>query len=70
MRMEAGLDTGPVLLAEATPIGPDDTAAMLHDRLAAIGARLILDAIDRLPGHHARPAATERHHLRRKDRQD
>ncbi len=40
MRMEAGLDTGPVLLSETTPIHPDDTAATLHDRLAAIGASL------------------------------
>lgn len=49
MRMEAGLDTGPVLLREATPIGPEDTAADLHDRLSGIGARLILDALGRLP---------------------
>ncbi len=49
MQMEAGLDTGPVLLAEATPIAADDTAATLHDRLAGIGARLIVDALARLP---------------------
>ncbi|MBI2308330.1 MAG: methionyl-tRNA formyltransferase [Rhodocyclales bacterium] len=49
MQMEAGLDTGPVLLAEATPIAAADTAATLHDRLAAIGARLIVDALARLP---------------------
>lgn len=49
MQMEAGLDTGPVLLAEATPISADDTAATLHDRLAALGARLIVDALARLP---------------------
>ncbi|MBW7901903.1 MAG: methionyl-tRNA formyltransferase [Rhodocyclaceae bacterium] len=49
MQMEAGLDTGPVLLAEATPIAADDTAATLHDRLAALGARLIVDALARLP---------------------
>jgi len=48
MRMEAGLDTGPVLLAEATPIAEDDTTGTLHDRLAAMGARLILQALDRL----------------------
>jgi methionyl-tRNA formyltransferase len=48
MRMEAGLDTGPVLLREATPIGPEDTAGDLHDRLAALGARLIVTALDRL----------------------
>jgi len=50
MQMEAGLDTGPVLMREATPIGPEDTSADLHDRLAQIGARLILEAIDRLAG--------------------
>jgi len=49
MQMEAGLDTGPVLLAEATPIAGDDTAATLHDRLAGIGARLIVDTLARLP---------------------
>ncbi len=40
MRMEAGLDTGPVLLSETTKISDDDTAASLHDRLAEIGASL------------------------------
>ena len=38
MRMEAGLDTGPVLLREATSIGAQDTAGSLHDRLSAMGA--------------------------------
>ncbi len=45
MRMEAGLDTGPVLLSETTAIRPDDTAASLHDRLAEIGASLLLRAL-------------------------
>ena len=49
MQMEAGLDTGPMLLREALPIGPADTAAMLHDRLAEIGARLVLRALDENP---------------------
>ncbi len=49
MQMEAGLDTGPVLMREATPIGPEDTAASLHDRLAAMGAALIGRVLDRLP---------------------
>ncbi len=48
MQMEAGLDTGPVLLRAACPIGPEDTAADLHDRLSAMGARLIVDALRRL----------------------
>ncbi len=42
MQMEAGLDTGPMLRREATPIGPRETAAELQDRLAESGARLIL----------------------------
>ena len=49
MQMEAGLDTGPVLLREAFPITSDDTTASLHDRLADLGARLIVDALTRLP---------------------
>ena len=48
MQMEAGLDTGPVLLREALAIGSDDTAATLHDRLSALGARLIVTALERL----------------------
>ena len=48
MQMEAGLDTGPVLLREATPIGTDDTTGDLHDRLAALGARMIADTLARL----------------------
>ena len=49
MQMEAGLDTGPVLLRAALPIGPTDTTGDLHDRLAALGATLIVQALDRLP---------------------
>ena len=49
MQMDAGLDTGPVLLREATPIGPEATTGDLHDRLSAMGARLIVEALDRLP---------------------
>ena len=49
MQMEAGLDTGPVLLAGAMPIAPTDSAGTLHDRLAALGADLIVDALARLP---------------------
>jgi methionyl-tRNA formyltransferase len=45
MRMEAGLDTGPVLACKATPIGPEDTAGTLHDRLAAIGAALMVETL-------------------------
>lgn len=48
MRMEAGLDTGPMLLRESLPIEDDDSAGTLHDKLAALGARLIVDALSRL----------------------
>ena len=45
MQMDAGLDTGEMLLVEAVDIAPDDTTATLHDRLAALGGRLIVDAL-------------------------
>jgi len=45
MQMDEGLDTGAMLLTEATAIGPDDTAGTLHDRLASIGARLCVQAL-------------------------
>ncbi|NOE28167.1 methionyl-tRNA formyltransferase [Ruegeria sp. HKCCD6157] len=50
MQMEAGLDTGPVLLRQATDIGPEETTAELHDRLSAMGAALIVEALAKLPG--------------------
>ncbi|MCU0817518.1 MAG: methionyl-tRNA formyltransferase [Cypionkella sp.] len=59
MQMEAGLDTGPVLLRETLPIGPEETTADLHDRLSALGARLILTALDRLPGLTPEPQPEE-----------
>ena len=45
MRMEAGLDTGPMLLKEAIPIADDDSAASLHDKLAVLGARMVVEAL-------------------------
>lgn len=45
MQMEKGLDTGPVLLSQAIPIGPDETAGELHDRLAELGARVLADGL-------------------------
>ena len=48
MQMEAGLDTGPVLLSRATPIGPQETTGDLHDRLSRMGAALIVQALARL----------------------
>ena len=48
MQMEAGLDTGPMLLSAAIDIDPQDTTGSLHDRLAALGGRLVVDALARL----------------------
>lgn len=48
MQMEAGLDTGPVLLRETLKIGPTETTGDLHDRLSAAGARLIAEALGSL----------------------
>ncbi len=48
MQMETGLDTGPVLLSESIPIRDEDNARTLHDRLADLGARLVLQALDDL----------------------
>ena len=45
MQMDAGLDTGPIVAAEALPVGPRETAGGLHDRLAELGARLVGDAL-------------------------
>ena len=46
MQMDAGLDTGAMLLKEAIPIAADDTTATLHDKVADLGARLIVQALD------------------------
>ncbi|HKT17890.1 MAG TPA: methionyl-tRNA formyltransferase [Stellaceae bacterium] len=59
MRMAEGLDTGPILLAESWPIPPDATAASLRQDLAALGARLILDALDRLEALVPQPQPAE-----------
>lgn len=48
MRMDEGLDTGPMLLAERTPISAADTAETVHDRLAELGGRLIVSTLDAL----------------------
>jgi methionyl-tRNA formyltransferase len=46
MQMDAGLDTGAMLLEERVRIAPDDTTASLHDKLAALGGRLIVEALE------------------------
>lgn len=46
MQMDAGLDTGDMLLKEALPIAEDDTTGTLHDKVAALGARMIVHTLD------------------------
>lgn len=46
MKMDAGLDTGPMLRAESIEIAPDETGASLHDRVAELGARLLIPTLD------------------------
>jgi len=48
MQMDAGLDTGPVLLRAATPIGVEETTGDLHDRLAVLGGKLIVETLARI----------------------
>lgn len=73
MRMEAGLDTGPVLLERRTPISDRDTGGTLHDRLAMLGAEALVEAMDDLPAllESARPqpeaGITYAHKLSRDD---
>ncbi len=55
MQMEAGLDTGPMLLAETVQVGAGETAATLHDRLAVLGGRLIAMALQDIDNLKAVP---------------
>jgi methionyl-tRNA formyltransferase len=55
MAMEAGLDSGPVLLRATTPVGEDETAGELADRLARLGADTLLEAVGLLEDGSARP---------------
>jgi methionyl-tRNA formyltransferase len=55
MRMDEGLDTGPMLLAERTPISAADTAETVHDRLAELGATLIVSTLDGLVAKSLEP---------------
>ena len=58
MQMDAGLDTGAILLEQAIPIADDDNAQTLHDKLAALGAQLIVRVL------HEQPAAVPQDHAR------
>ncbi len=55
MQMDAGLDTGDMLLKSETAILPDETAGELHDRLSAMGAQLIVKTLDALAKGELRP---------------
>jgi len=57
MQMDEGLDTGAMLLRRAAPIAPDDTAGTLHDKLAALGAQLLVEALMTNPAPRAQDAA-------------
>jgi methionyl-tRNA formyltransferase len=57
MQMEAGLDTGPMLLTRAVPIEARETAASLHDRLATLGAEALLAALEEISQGTAKPRA-------------
>lgn len=67
MQMEAGLDTGPVLLRRETPIGAAETTAQLHDRLRDIGAEAIVSVLTQLddlkPQHQAHDGVTYAHKI-------
>ena len=55
MQMDQGLDTGPILLRRAIEIGPRETGAGLHDRLAPLGAALIVEALEGLAAGRLQP---------------
>ena len=55
MQMDAGLDTGDMLLVDSLPISANDTTATLHDRLAALGASLIVQALEQAASGQLRP---------------
>jgi len=57
MQMDEGLDTGAMLLTRSLPIDTGDTTATLHDRLAALGARLIVQALAELEQGTLQPRA-------------
>jgi len=75
MQMDAGLDTGPVLAERSLTIGPDDDAGTLHDKLASLGAELLLAALADIAAGRARPrpqmeaGATYAHKIRKADTQ-
>ena len=59
MGMDEGLDTGAMLLRRAIPIGPDETAGSLHDRLAVLGAEMMVETLARLESLPPKPQPAE-----------
>jgi methionyl-tRNA formyltransferase len=59
MQMDAGLDTGDMLLVQALDIAPQDTTASLHDKLANLGAELIVQALQQLGSLEKKPQPAE-----------
>lgn len=59
MQMELDLDTGPMLAMESLPIAADDTTATLHDKLAALGGRMIVETLCRMEQQAALPATPQ-----------
>jgi len=59
MQVEPAMDSGPIVLQQVEPILPDDTAEVLHDRLAMLGGRLLAQALDRLGGAGWQPVAQQ-----------
>lgn len=59
MQMDEGLDTGAMLLRRAIAIGPDETAGSVHDRLAVLGAEMMVEALDRLESLPPEPQPVE-----------
>ena len=57
MRMEEGLDTGPVYRVKRTPIGDEDTGGTLHDRLSRLGAEALMEALPGIADGTAQPVA-------------
>lgn len=59
MQMDAGLDTGDMLLVERLPIASDDTTPSLHDKLAPLGARMVVQALEQMRSRGRLPASAQ-----------
>lgn len=55
MKMDEGLDTGPMYIKEMVPIGPEDTAVTLHDQLAQLGAKMLKHHLDNILNGRLQP---------------